>query len=75
MEEVVKKSVFKRVWNFYWEGFRNMSKWGKSLWIIILIKLFIFFVIIKFLFMPNFLNRNFKSDEERSRHVMEELTR
>jgi hypothetical protein len=32
-------------------------------------------VIIRLLFMPDFLKRHFKTDEERGRHVMEELTR
>ncbi|MFO7616766.1 MAG: DUF4492 domain-containing protein, partial [Bacteroidales bacterium] len=48
-------SIFYRVLRFYVDGFRNMSKWGRNLWIIILIKLFILFVIIRLLFMPDFL--------------------
>lgn len=45
---------------------------GKTLWLIILIKLFIMFVILKLFFFPNLLNR-FDSDEERAEHVRTEL--
>ena len=47
---------------------------GKTLWAIILIKLFIMFVILKIFFFPNILKREFKTDEERSNHVIEQLT-
>ena len=63
-----------RIWNFYFEGFKNMSKWGRQVWIIILIKLFIMFVVLKIFFFPNFLQSNFDTDEERSQHVLEVLT-
>ncbi len=59
--------------NMYVEGFRNMT-WGKSLWIIILIKLFIMFVILKIFFFPNFLNSRFETDEEKSEYVSKQLT-
>lgn len=40
------------VLNFYVEGFRNMT-WGRTLWLIILLKLFIMFVILRlFFFQP-----------------------
>lgn len=62
----------KRVWNLYYDGFRNMTV-GKTLWLIILIKVFIFFVVMKLLFFPNILKRDFHSDEERADHVRNEL--
>jgi len=71
----LKKNVFARVFNFYYDGFRNLSPVGKRLWIIILIKLFIMFAILKLFFFPNFLNTNFETDEERSDHVIEQLTK
>ena len=64
----------RRIWNFYYEGFRSMTI-GKTLWIIILVKLFIFFVIMKFLFFPNILKRDYDNDEERADHVRTELLR
>ncbi|MDR1056390.1 MAG: DUF4492 domain-containing protein [Prevotellaceae bacterium] len=65
-------NVFRRVFRFYYEGFKSMTI-GKTLWLIILIKLFIMFVVLKLFFFPNYLNTNFKTDEERSKHIIEEL--
>jgi len=48
--------------------------WGKPLWSIILIKLFIMFVILRVFFFPDILKKNFSSDEERSNYVLEQLT-
>ena len=49
------QGFWSRVFHLYYDGFRSMTV-GKTLWLIIAIKLFIFFVIIKLLFFPNFLN-------------------
>ncbi|MBE3087468.1 MAG: DUF4492 domain-containing protein, partial [Bacteroidetes bacterium] len=38
-------SVLSRLFRFYYDGFRNMSNWGRKVWIIIIIKLFIMFAI------------------------------
>ena len=62
----------RRVWDLYYDGFRSMTI-GKTLWMIILIKLFIFFVVMKMLFFPNLLKKNFDTDEERADHVRNEL--
>jgi len=70
----MKNNVFIRIFNFYYEGFRNMSKSSRTLWLIILIKLFIMFIIIKLLFMPDFLGRNFDTEEARGKHVLEQLS-
>jgi len=48
---------------------------GKTLWIIICIKLFIMFAILKLFFFPNFLKTNFDNDSERSEYVIEQLTK
>jgi len=48
---------------------------GKRLWAIIIIKLIILFLVLKLFFFPDFLKTNFKTDEERSNHVIEQLTR
>lgn len=62
----------KRVWSLYYDGFRSMTV-GKTLWTIIILKLFIFFVVMKLLFFPNVLKKNFATDEERANHVRSEL--
>ena len=65
--------ILNRIFNFYLNGFKEM-KVGKQLWLIILIKLFIMFAILKLFFFPNFLKSNFDSDQERSDYVIEQLT-
>ncbi len=67
-------NILINIWKFYIQGFQNMSNWGRKVWLIILIKLFIMFVILKLFFFPNFLQKNFKTDQERSQHVLEVLT-
>lgn len=62
----------RRIWDLYYDGFRSMTV-GKTLWLIILVKLFIFFVVMKLLFFPNLLKRDFNTDEERADHVRTEL--
>lgn len=64
----------RRVWTFYYEGFKGMTL-GKTLWILILVKLFIFFVIIKWIFFPNILNRDYDNDKDRADAVRKELIR
>lgn len=71
---VVQKNIFIRIFKFYYEGFRNMTV-GKKLWLIIFIKVFIFFIILKLFFFPDFLKTRFRSDQERSNYVIEELTK
>ena len=62
-----------QIFNFYKEGFKNLTL-GKSLWKIIFIKLFVMFVILKlFVFDVNF-NSIFKSDKEKSTFVLKNLT-
>ncbi|HBK6300232.1 TPA: DUF4492 domain-containing protein [Campylobacter jejuni] len=62
-----------QIFNFYKEGFKNLTL-GKTLWKIIFIKLFVMFVILKlFVFDVNF-NSIFKSDEEKSTFVLKNLT-
>ncbi|MBU3928396.1 MAG: DUF4492 domain-containing protein [Bacteroidetes bacterium] len=60
------------IFDFYRAGFRNMTI-GKKLWLIIIIKLFIMFAILKLFFFPNFLQTNFSTDQERSDYVIEQL--
>lgn len=62
----------KRVVNFYVEGFRSMSL-GRTLWAIILIKLFIMFAVLKlFFFRDPMAGQN---DRQRGETVMERLTK
>jgi hypothetical protein len=65
--------LFRRIYRFYYDGFKSMTV-GKRLWIIIIIKLFILFAVFKTFFFKDFLKTNFKSDKERSNYVIEKLT-
>lgn len=67
------KHIIKSIFSFYIDGFKNMSKVGIKLWIIIIIKLIIMFAVLKIFFFPNYLNSNFDTPEEKSEHVFEQL--
>jgi len=60
-----------RIFRFYLEGFRSMDL-GRTLWLIILIKLFIMFVILKMVFFPRYLNQ-FDTTLEKENYVSKEL--
>ena len=66
--------MLRKIFTFYYDGFRRMT-WGRRLWGIILIKLFIMFAILRLFFFPDLLKRDFNSDEERATHVLEQLTK
>jgi hypothetical protein len=66
--------MIKKFINLYIEGFRNIGSTGKQLVGILFFKILIFFVIMKLLFFPNILNKNYKTDAERADHVIEQLT-
>ncbi len=68
----MKDNIFKRIWRFYYEGFRNMTSLGKTLWLIIAIKLFIMFFILKLFFFRSDL-REYNTVEEKSDKVIENL--
>ncbi len=63
----------KKIIDFYISGFKEMSVHNKKLWVIILVKLFIMFIILKIFFFPNFLNSKFDTDKEKGDYVIEQL--
>ncbi|MDR1552966.1 MAG: DUF4492 domain-containing protein [Prevotellaceae bacterium] len=67
----MKKTILHRVIRFYFEGFKNMTI-GKTLWLIILVKLFIMFVVLKIFFFPSYLGK-FDSPAEKQEYVLHEL--
>ena len=70
------KNIFpllNKLFCFYYEGFRNMPMWGRKVWIIIIIKLFIMFAILKLFFFPDFLQKNYDNDKQRSEYVRDQL--
>lgn len=65
------KNTLLTIWNFYWEGFRGMTL-GRTLWVIILLKLFILFFILKVFFFPDFLGGH-PTDADKGTYVGNEL--
>lgn len=66
--------MLKKFWLLYYDGFRQMPRWGRLLWTIVIIKVMIMFIVFKLLLMPNYLNSQYDTDEEKGNHVFEELT-
>ena len=58
-----KSSLPYRIFRFYYDGFRQMTL-GRTLWAVILIKLFIIFAILKVFFFPNFLKEHAEEGHE-----------
>ena len=65
------KNTLLTIWNFYLEGFRSMTL-GRTLWVIILLKLFVMFFILKMFFFPDFL-RDHPTDDDKGTYVRNEL--
>jgi hypothetical protein len=76
MEEMIvipQPTLLERIFRFYVQGFRRMTV-GKTLWKIIIIKLFILFAVLKLFFFPDFLGTQFNTNEQRADYVLEQLT-
>ncbi len=58
---------------FYLDGLRSMTL-GRSLWLIIALKLVVIFGILKFFFFPDYLGTRFETNRERADFVLEQLT-
>ena len=55
--------ILKKIVHFYYEGFRQMT-WGKSLWVIILVKLFVMFFVLSIALILKYV------EKERSRDLV-----
>lgn len=64
----------RKIVQFYISGFKGMT-WGRTLWVIILVKLFILLFVLKLFFFPNYLKKNFSNDKDRSSNVIENFTK
>ncbi len=62
-----------KIFLFYYEGFRSMTI-GRTLWLIIIIKLVIMFAVLRLFFFPNFLSEKCGDDDtQKSEFVGVEL--
>ena len=59
---MTKDNFLMKVFHLYYDGFKSM-KLGRTLWAIILIKLFIIFVVLKLFFFPDFLKQHANGNE------------
>ena len=66
--------MINRIVQFYIDGFKNLEGLGIKLWLVILIKLFIMFFILKTFFFQDFLNNKFDSDKDKSEYIIKQLT-
>ena len=65
--------MLKKIWLFYYEGFKSMTV-GKTLWLIVVIKLFIMLFILKLFFFKSDLGK-YDKEEQKAGHVIENLTK
>jgi len=65
------KDNFKRIGRFYMDGFKGMT-WGRPLWILIFLKIFILFAVFRLFFFKPVLGG--KTDEQKSEYVGTMLT-
>lgn len=63
--------MIRRIVDLYVDGFRNMTV-GRSLWALILIKLFVMFAILKIFFFPDVLGK-YSDDSEKADAVRNSL--
>ena len=63
-------NFLRKAWDLYYDGFRNMTQ-GRTLWLVILVKLFVIFVVLKVFFFPDFLSTHAHGNE--ADFVMNEL--
>ena len=64
--------ALKRIARFYYEGFTGM-KLGKTLWLVVLVKLFVMFAVIRFFFMPDVLSHK-AADGDKAAYVSSQIT-
>lgn len=69
--QVSKNNFFYKAFRLYYDGIRNMTI-GKTLWTVVIIKLFIMFVILKVFFFPNVVKQNSEKGQE-DKYVMEQM--
>lgn len=58
-----KNSFWYRAYRLYYDGFRQMTL-GRTLWLVIAVKLFIIFIILKLFFFPDFIGNNSEKGQE-----------
>lgn len=67
------KNACQFIYRLYADGFRQMT-WGRTLWILVLLKLCVIFLVLKLFFFPDFLKSHARGDESQfvSRELIEQ---
>ncbi|MBB6275950.1 DUF4492 domain-containing protein [Porphyromonas circumdentaria] len=68
-----REGFWRRALYLYLDGFRTLTPTSKTLWLIILVKLFIMFAILKTFFFPNIVKQQ-GNKEQQATFVMEQIT-
>ena len=63
-----------KILSMYVDGFRSMTV-GRKLWLLIAIKLIIFFAVLKLFFFPDILQSKYSTDDQRAEAVRQALTK
>lgn len=63
-----------KILSMYVDGFRSMTV-GRKLWLLIAIKLLIFFAVLKLFFFPDILQSKYSTDDQRAEAVRQALTK
>ncbi len=66
--------MIKRILFFYIDGFKNMSSLGQKLWLIIIIKLVVIFVVLKVFFFPT-IDSKIKTTQAKEALYLKQLTK
>lgn len=67
------KQFLKRAVDLYVDGFRSMTV-GRSLWILIILKVILLVFVFKLIFFPNKLQSEYSTDADRAQAVRSALT-
>lgn len=66
--------LIKKIVKFYIDGFKNM-KLGRTLWLIIAIKLFVMIFILKVFFFNNTLDTKFNNDKDKINFIYKNIVK
>lgn len=67
------KGFIRRAVDLYVDGFRNMTV-GRSLWVLIVLKVILLLFVFKLIFFPDKLQSEYDTDEDRAQAVRSALT-
>ncbi len=68
------QNILQKIFYFYKDGFKAMTL-GRTLWKLILVKLFIIFFVFKLFLFPDVLEKQFENDSQKIEHVTQILTK